>query len=180
MHCTFTDDSGHKLLCCVAKMPWTTNQQYNNISGLEALLRKLKKLSNDFYGAIPYAFLQPTLPSRVEYKIACFNKVPLYICGVKGKGRNNETTQSNLFNDKSALFQFAKKAIFQLKAAKPQFSCDGLVRVDIVAYKEKLYVNEFEGLEAGFHMKGCCTEEISLKQKLASFWERQIRECIAS
>ena len=83
-----------------------------------------------------------------EYKIVCLNIKAFRInsfenYGGKGKAYSDENMQRRM--------KFAEDAIQMLKAACPEASVDGLVRVDIFEMSDgPLVVNEFESFEALF------------------------------
>jgi hypothetical protein len=92
-----------------------------------------------------YAIIQPCLANRIEYKVILINGCPKYHA-TKGNGVS--------FLVLPDLYNFAIKAIELLRKNCKSAILDGLVRVDIMSYKNVMIVNEFESLEANYYGNG--------------------------
>ena len=65
------------------KLPYKTNQQYVKVKdNIEAVISRLKGLSERYYGALPYAIMQRQLINKKEIKVVCVNEEPKYIAKI--------------------------------------------------------------------------------------------------
>ena len=70
------------------------------------------------------------------------------------------------------LYEFAEEATRRLRVALPYAIADGLFRVDIMMYKDRLVVNEFESFEATY------TGVEGVEMFLQTYWERKIENTL--
>lgn len=134
------------------KLPYKTNQTYYPVSSnIKSIKSRLKSLSKKYSGVIPYVFMQRCLTNKMEKKVVCLNEareVPMYFAHIDrgSKGRNPINMPESTF------FDFASLAIKTAKRNCPDLLCDGILRIDIMycPILHRLFVNEFESLEAMF------------------------------
>jgi len=124
-------------------------------------------------GIVPYLFVQPTLKERFEYKVICLNGKAEYCAhiGQSWNGGRNRTPFHKEHNY-ADIKRFAESAIEQLRKANPSFIWDGLARVDIMYSQSdnRMVVNEFESLEAGYDSS--IVEHVNLSREfLTAYWE---------
>ena len=72
----------------------------------------------------------------------------------------------------STLYEFAEEATRRLRVALPYTIADGLFRVDIMMYKDRLVVNEFESFEATY------TDVEGVEIFLQMYWEKKIEDTL--
>lgn len=131
------------------KFPYKTNQTYMPIANdISKVLTRLKNISKEYYGAIPYVFMQRRLINRMERKVVCHDKKPIYFAHIEKTSRDRK--KINIPDDHFK--EFAILAIATVQQSCPSLLCDGLLRVDMMYCDilKCLFVNELESFEAFF------------------------------
>ena len=106
-----------------------------------------------------------------ESKIILLDGKAVYISVVdKMKGLRSKVS-------KSILFQFAEKALEELKYNCPSFLGDGLVRIDVFMNSfGVLVVNEIESLNATYY--GHMNDEAHVSEFMKTYWKNQIERAL--
>lgn len=165
----------------VLKLPYTTNKQGRwFLSTSEKLIDWAKSMYNEmkrvettkFYG-IPYMLIQPRLENMKEIKVALINgQNPVVVSSFTRKyGRK--------FAEFDDICKFASYAWKRLADACPEAIIDGLVRIDVMSYRGRLVVNEFESLEADFNVADRYDKsEREIVNFLTSYWGNKLNRLI--
>ena len=156
----------------VVKFPYRTNHADMAYCRTPlTVFSKLGRAAEKFGVMMPYAIIQPCMANKVEYKVVMINGQPLYHT-TKGK-----RGKSFIGDDTTLLFTFAKAAVKLLKRNCRDAIVDGLVRVDVMCYKGRMVVNEFESLEACYGTNGrYFALEASVTTFLTQYWLQKLEK----
>lgn len=160
----------------IVKGPYTTNCQcVKGASIRNNILKIIDSLSRQYAGILPYVMLQPRVPNPREARVILFDGAAQYIAYDHHRPSNSSALKAS----ESKLFAFAEDAVRKLKKSCPWAILDGLVRVDIFEVQVgpneyRLYVNEYESLEASYkisknsqHYKEC-----KVRVSLQEYWRK--------
>ena len=156
------------------KFPYKTNQRYRCFqSDVGRIVRRLHNISKEYYGVIPYVFIQRCLINRKEKKVVCWNRKPKYIASIDTV--TSKSRKAIPFTD-SVIKNFALSAIEKMEKNCPDFLCDGIIRIDIMycPILERLFVNEIESLEAFFTGEG----EFGTATFLKEYHYKKLASCL--
>jgi len=172
------DGSGH-----IVKMPFTTNQKYQCLNGFDKVLKRIKKLHQDYGQTHQYCFLQAFLENKMEYKVVCFDGQVQYIGEIGHSARVGGSGHSarRKFKTPDEVKSFAQEALTYLRNNDPSVCANGIFRVDVMycKYLDKMIVNEFESLEAVISASPTdFNKEVRLKDKMADMYFHELERCL--
>jgi len=152
----------------VVKAPFTTNGEGVSFCKtkedvLEALRRDQKKFAPR---DINYLIVQPCLENAKEYKVVCLGGHPQYI------SKHSRSGKGSAFSTRHEVMTFARKMLTIISENNQSVIVNMLCRVDVMMYKDKLVVNEFESFEALYSGPG--DHEYMVTPFLIEFWKHKL------
>ena len=128
----------------VVKFPFVTNREGLKFAhSFVDIFEELLNATTKFAERIPYAIIQPYIINRKEKKCVLLNGRFSHFAV-----NHVKAGPQRLFADDKDLPLIAENYLQELVAVCPGTITSGLVRVDMMCYRGKVVVNEFESLEA--------------------------------
>lgn len=162
----------------VVKMPYTTNREFvRGAHDYAGVVELLQLAARQYAGRVSYAFVQPCMRNKMEYRVVVLGGAPAYLASINqsAKGVTHKAFSKHPHDN---LKRFAQRAVAALKKACPETISDCILRVDIFQRSDgRLVVNEFESLEARFHSTDHAEETFAISW-LAEFWFNQINAAL--
>lgn len=136
---------------------------------IEHVFAELYSSFKTFGKSTRYAIIQTCLASKTEYKVVLHNGFPKHHFPISKGPSILSTIPIN------KVYSFASDAVSMLRKNCPCAILDGLVRVDVMEFKNKMVVNEIESLEATYYATHSQTNrEFGTKSFLEEYWMSQL------